>query len=231
MAFILVLLGLPFLLGAARNALPEVREHVPSLAAAWRRPEIRRGLAAAAIYVVAQKVSLGMLGPFLIDAGIDLATVGLLNGVGSMIFGFAAALAGGALVRVWGVRNVLMLALALQAAALSFFAAYHFAPGIPTPVLMAVAVVSSSGFMALGFVALYAQFMRWSDPRQAGVDFTMFQCMDAVISMAGGVAAGYAAQHLGYGVFFAGAGLLALAAVPGIAMLTSRENLPPGDDG
>ncbi len=33
--------------------------------------------------------------------------------------------------------------------------------------------------LALGFTALYALFMRWSDPRQAGVDFTCFQCMDS----------------------------------------------------
>ena len=41
--------------------------------------------------------------------------------------------------------------------------------------------------LAFGFVALYAQFMRWSDARQAGIDFTLFQCMDALVSMAGGV--------------------------------------------
>ena len=45
--------------------------------------------------------------------------------------------------------------------------------------------------------------MRWSDPKQAGVDFTLFQCMDALVGMAGGVIAGYAAQHFGYGIFFA----------------------------
>jgi MFS transporter, putative signal transducer len=82
--------------------------------------------------------------------------------------------------------------------------------------------------MALGFVALYAQFMHWSDPRQGGVDFTLFQSMDALVSMAGGVAAGYAAQHLGYGVFFAGASLIALAALPAIAILTGRPASPAG---
>jgi MFS transporter (putative signal transducer) len=77
--------------------------------------------------------------------------------------------------------------------------------------------------MALGFVALYAQFMRWSDPRQAGVDFTLFQCMDALVSMAGGILAGYAAQHLGYGALFGGAGVVALLAVPAIAMVSDRN--------
>ncbi|MCV3241936.1 MFS transporter [Mesorhizobium sp. ZC-5] len=223
MAALLLLLGLPFLLGAASRIPNETREHVPSLRAAWRRPEIRRGLAAAAIYVVAQKVGLAMLGPFLIDAGLDLSTVGLVNGVGSMFVGVAGALLGGVLVKSWGMRNVLIAALILQAASLFFFSAFDSQGGMSTTVLVAVAVASSSGVLALGFVALYAQFMRWSDPRQAGIDFTLFQCMDTLVSMAGGVLAGYAAQYLGYGAYFAGAGVVALAAVPAIAMVADRR--------
>ncbi len=115
MAVILVLLGLPFALFARRPVPMEVRPHVPSLASALRRREIRRGLAAAAVYVIAQKTGLAMLGPFLIDTGLDLTTVGLLNGAGSMIVGLAAALAGGGLVRIFGVRRVLVAALLLQA--------------------------------------------------------------------------------------------------------------------
>jgi MFS transporter (putative signal transducer) len=214
MAALLVLLGLPFLFLSASDKASPTRSHVPSLRSALKRPEIRKGLLLAAVYVVAQKVALMMLGPFLVDAGLDLAKIGLLNGIGSMVFGFAAALFGGMLVRNWGARSVLVLALILQAGALFFFAARGHFPAIPDPVLMAVAVASSSGIMALGFVALYAQFMSWSDVRQGGVDFTLFQSMDALVSMAGGVVAGYAAEHLGYGIFFTGAGLIALTAIP-----------------
>jgi MFS transporter (putative signal transducer) len=223
MALLVLLLGLPFVLGPARRMPDEAREHVPSLAAALRRPEIRRGLAAAAIYVVAQKVGLVMLGPFLVDAGLDLSAIGFLNGVGSMFVGVAAALAGGALVKPWGVRNVLVAALVLQAASLFYFSVFDLQGGLSRTVLFGVAIASSSGILALGFVALYAQFMRWSDPRQAGVDFTLFQCMDALVSMAGGVVAGYAAEHFGYGAFFAGAGVVALLAVPAIAMVSDRR--------
>ena len=108
----------------------------------------------------------------------------------------------------------MVLAVILQAAALAFFAARDFIPDVPIAVLATVAVASSSGIMALGFVALYAQFMRWSDPRQGGVDFTLFQSMDALVSMIGGILAGQIAERLGYGVFFAGAAFVALAAAP-----------------
>lgn len=220
MAALLAVLGLPFLLRAQAETASQERAHVPSMAAALRRPEIRRGLLAAALYVLAQKTALMMLGPFLIDAGLDLATLGILNGVGSMIVGLGAALLGGALVRMFGARAVLIIALLLQVLALGIFASRDLFIDVPIPVLLVVAVASSSGVMALGFVALYAQFMHWSDPRQGGVDFTLFQSMDALVSMAGGVAAGFVAEHLGYGVFFAGAGLVALATVPAIAFVT-----------
>ncbi|AZO02776.1 MULTISPECIES: MFS transporter [unclassified Mesorhizobium] len=223
MASLLVLLGLPFLLGVAGRPHEEVRDHVPSLGMALRRPQIQRGLVASAIYVLAQKAALAMLGPFLVDAGLSLSTIGLVNGAGSMILGVAAALAGGALVRWLGTRSVLVLALVLQAGSLFVLAAFALSGVFPAGPLAAVAMLSSSGIMALGFVALYAQFMRWSDPRQAGVDFTLFQCMDALVSMAGGILAGYAAQHLGYGALFAGAGVVALLAAPAIAMVSDRD--------
>lgn len=213
MAAVLVLLGLPFAFFSRGRETVEDRPHTPSLLAAWRRPEIRRGLAAAAVYVIAQKAGLAMLGPFLIDAGLDLTTVGILNGAGSMVVGLAAALAGGGLVRVFGVRGILITALLLQAFCFLFFA-LHSTDKHAGMALIAVAVASSSGVIALGFVALYAQFMHWSDPKQAGVDFTLFQCMDALVSMAGGVASGYLAQHFGYGAFFAGVGAIALFAAP-----------------
>ena len=224
MAGFLLLLGLPFLTGLAANDMPnETREHVPSLAAALRRPQLRKGLLAAAAFVIAQKCAMGMMGPFLIDKGVDLATIGVLNGVGSLLIGTAAALLGGACVRVWGIRPVLLLALVLQGIVLFLFALAGWTEGISLPLLMALAIASTSGVMAFGFVALYAQFMRWSDPRQAGVDFTLFQCMDALVSMAGGVAAGQIAHAFGYGVFFALAGAVALAVMPVIAAVSDTR--------
>jgi MFS transporter (putative signal transducer) len=222
MAALLCLLGLPFLLGIARQLPEETRPHVPSLMAALKRPLLRRGLMTAAVYVVAQKLALGMIGPFLVDSGLDLATIGLVNGMGSLFVGFGLALAGGLLVRLWGIRAVLILALALQAVCLLLFAASGTVTLFPQPVLVALAIASSSAVLPLGFVALYAQFMRWSDPRQAGVDFTLFQCMDALVSIAGGMIAGQVAHLFGYGPFFAFAAMLPLAAIPLVARLADR---------
>lgn len=222
MAGLLCLLGLPFHLRIAPKMPDEVRSHRPSLTAALRRPALRRGLVMAAIYVFAQKLALGMIGPFLVDAGLDLETIGLVNGLGSLFIGFGLALVGGLLVRFWGIRRVLVLALLLQAVCLLLFATAGTVVEFARPVLALIAVASSSAVLPLGFVALYAQFMRWSDPRQAGVDFTLFQCMDALVSILGGMLAGQAAHLFGYPAFFLGAAGLALGTVPLVVRLAGR---------
>ncbi|HZH09370.1 MAG TPA: MFS transporter [Microvirga sp.] len=223
MAALLVLLALPFVLSPATGSAGE-RAHQPSLRDALRRKEMRKGLALAALYAFTQKWGLSMLGPFLIDAGLDLTSLGLVNGFGGMIVGFACALLGGALVRLWGARSIMLLALVLQAAALSGLALAAQAGGAPQSLLLALALASSSGVLALGFVALYAQFMSLSDPRQAGIDFTLLQCIDALVSMTGGIGAGWIAQHFGYGIFFGLTAALAIMAVVPAAILSGPSS-------
>jgi MFS transporter (putative signal transducer) len=177
---------------------------------------------ATGLFVAAQKWGLSMLGPFLIDQGFDLATIGILNGAGSMFIGLAGALAGGALVRLFGTRAVLGGALLVQSALLLALAYAGAGGPIPRSVIMAISVASSSGIMSIGFVALYAQFMDWSDPKQAGVDFTVFQCMDGIVSIIGGLGAGWIAQRFGYASIFVGAGTVCIAVVIPIRLLLRR---------
>lgn len=233
MAMLVVLLGVPFIFGPATRSQVETRQHLPSLKAALRRPEIIRGLVIAAVFVAAQKWGMSMMGPFLIDYGFDLATLGILNGLGSMMIGLGGALLGGFLVRIWGAGPVLVLSILVQTALLAAFAYFSIHPGLSRTLVITVAIASSSGIMALGFVALYAQFMGWSDPKQAGVDFTIFQCMDGLVSMAGGVGAGWVAQHLGYTAFFSVSALVALLSAPIIyfMMRQKSEASPAGERG
>ncbi len=82
--------------------------------------------------------------------------------------------------------------------------------------------------MSVGFVALYALFMGWADLRQAGVDFTLFQCMDSLITMAGGLGAGVIAEHSGYAAFFlAAAGVSTLAAPLLVLLVRERRSQRP----
>ncbi|WP_262296752.1 MFS transporter [Microvirga sesbaniae] len=221
MATLLVLLGLPFVLSPA--PIPNGgRSHHPSLRDALNRAEMRKGLGLAALYAVSQKWGLAMLGPFLIDSGLDLGALGMINGAGGMIIGFGCAVLGGGLVRLWGSRSVMIIALVLQAIALSGLAAVAVTGGGSRGLLLCLALASSSAIMAFGFVALYAQFMALADPRQAGIDFTLLQCMDALVSMAGGMGAGWIAQHYGYGACFGLSAFLALLATLPVSLLSAR---------
>lgn len=224
MAGVIALLCLPFLRHARAAAVPEHRAHEPSLRAALRRPDVRRGLGIAALYVVAQKTAMGMFGPFFIDAGYDLGQLGLISGIGGLTLGLGGALSGGAMVRRFGSRRVLIGAVIAQSAILALVALSAGVGLLPVAGVAPIAMVSSAAVMSFGFVALYGQFMVWSDPRQGGVDFTLFQCMDAGISMVAGLVAGIVAEHFGYAIFFAISCALSLAAIPAIAGATRRPS-------
>ncbi|MBJ6125713.1 MFS transporter [Microvirga sp. BT325] len=222
MALLLCLLGVPFLLVPASKS-NAVRLHRPSIRQALGRAEMRKGLVLAAFYAASQKWGLAMLGPFLVDAGLDLASLGMLNGAGGVIVGFACALLGGACVRAWGSRPIMILALVLQTAALAGLGLAAWTGGTAPSLLVPLALASSSGIMALGFVALYAKFMELSDPRQAGIDFTLLQCTDALVSMIGGLGSGWIAQHFGYGACFGTAAAFTALALPIVALLCRRS--------
>ena len=125
-----------------------------------------------------------------------------------------------ALVRKLGSRPVLAGAVVIQAALLALVALSAATGIVETRLTAPLAIAGSAAMMALGFVALYALFMKWSDPRQAGVDFTLFQCMDAAVSMVAGTLAGIVAERFGYGIFFAIAAAIAVAALPVILRLS-----------
>jgi len=222
MALVILVLSIPFIL-ATRNAAPATRPHVPRLGKALARPEVRRGLLIAALYVVAQKTAMGLFGPFFIDAGYSLSQLGILSGLGGLFLGLTGAIAGGGFVRLFGSRTVLASAVLVQSALLGLVALSAGTDFLEPAQAAPVAMVLSSCVMAFGFVALYAQFMRWSDPRQAGIDFTLFQCMDAAVSMFAGLAAGVLAERFGYAPFFAGAAVVALATIPAILHATHAE--------
>lgn len=222
MALAIAVLCIPFAwVARARQAVP--RPHHPSLKAAFKRPEVRKGLLIAALYVVAQKTAMGMFGPYFLDAGYDLAQLGILGGAGGLTLGFLGAVSGGFAVRRFGTRAVLIGAVILQSGLLALVALSAGDAVLPAAAVAPLAMVASAAVMAFGFVALYGQFMRWSDPRQGGVDFTLFQCADAAVSMVSGVAAGFIAEHFGYGIFFALACTVSLAAVPFIARIAAQK--------
>lgn len=226
MAGLVAVLLIWFAMTARGHASSRIEGPRPSLRRALARRDIRQGLMLTAIFVVAQKLSLGMVGPFLIDMDISLEMVGLLNGFGSLVLGLLGALLGGAAIQRWGVRITMSGVLMSQAILMLCMALSGSGVMLPPALPVATALLSGSALSAVGFTALYAQFMRWSDPRQGGVDFTLFQCLDGALSMVLGLGAGVIAQRAGYGVVFGLCAVLPVLAVPMLGRLAVSPAQP-----
>lgn len=224
MAASLVALSAPFL--ATRETAPVAGKDTPpqSLRAALRRPEVRFGLLLVAVYVVGQKWAALLVGPFLIDAGVSLSTLGLVNGVGITVSGLVGAFAGGYLLRRFGAYPIMQATLLAHVIALLGFAACAYVEArSPAAIglLVAIQLVGAATF-SLGVTALYSELMGRVSLAQAGVDFTLFQSMDAIVSVIGWQITGSFGDTLGYAVCFATAAALGLAAFTVLPALARR---------
>lgn len=115
--------------------------------------------------------------------------------------------------------------LALLAAAL--------APGLPVAALVGP-LLALAAVTGAAFVVLYTAMMGWASLRQAGVDFTLFQCADAMMAALAGYGGALLAQFLGYKAGFglaAGAALAAAALLPALRArigTVQPDAAPPG---
>ena len=227
---VIVLLGLPMLrVQEPPREQTLAVDHRPGLWHALRRPQVRMGLLLLMLSSVGVRLTLGMFGPFMLDHGMTLEQVGWLFGSLHIGAGLTGAVLGGLLVRaapgwqaVWiavGLKACVLLALTLAAPAAS---------------LTVLTILVGLTFAILGclWVALYSALMNLTSPLQAGVDFTVFQSADALLAMAGGVASGWLAGHLGYSFCFGLASALTVIAT-GVVWRQARveKNTPAATQG
>jgi MFS transporter (putative signal transducer) len=213
LAVLLGLLTLPTLMTPEPTPTEERHSHRPSLLAAWARPEVRIGLLLIVLYQSGIRLAQGMVTPLMIDRGFDLATIGMLGGILGMSASLVGTLLAGLAIRRYGGTATLKACLWLQGLLLLGFLLFLAFPSLPHEALAAL-MVTKFAIMAAGFVSLYTAAMGWSSLRQAGVDFTLFQCADAATAGLAGLAGGLLAQHLGYAACFGlAAGLSAVGIV------------------
>ncbi|WP_054484545.1 MFS transporter, partial [Achromobacter xylosoxidans] len=223
MGLLVLLLTLPFAGLREPARATDTPPHRPSLPHALGRSGVRLGLLITVVFQIGSRLGAGMTSPLLLDRGVPLASVGWINGAGAVVAGLAGTLMGALALQRW---RAVVAAMALQAAALILFVAGVAAPGLGLPAASPGWLVALTLFKATtaatGFVTLYAFLMGLASPAQAGVDFTLFQCADALVAMVGGVAAGWLAQHLGYGACFGIAAALGAAGLPVLSVLMRR---------
>lgn len=227
MAATVLLLALPLILGRepTRPALAATAAHRPSLAYALARPEVRRGLLVTVLFEAGVRLVQPLAGPVLVDRGLDLSLIGMVNGGGAVGAGLVGTLVGGLAVRRMGASRAVLVAAGAQVATILALAGGVLAGA--DPLVLAALVVAMTLAMAMGFVCLYALLMGLSSLRQAGVDFTLFQCADAAIAGLAGYGAALVAGHMGYGpTFLMAAGIAALGAIV-IGLLLGRLHTLP----
>ncbi len=210
---LLILLTVPFAATAEPTPKPAKTrdQHRPSLRFALNRRAVWFGLIVVVLVQIGPRLAQGLVGPFLVDQGVDIGTIGILNGIGGIAVGLFGTAVGGLGVRYLGSWKSLALFVALQAIVLAGLAiAAHYGPS-PFSVLASLGLAKTA-LMAATFVALYSLLMGLSSLKQAGVDFTLFQSADALIAAFAGFSGASVAQELGYAMCFGLASGLCLLA-------------------
>lgn len=222
LALLLALMTVPLLLTPEPPGDAAIQaRHRASLGHALRRPGLRFGLLAVAMMQIGLRIAHGLLGPFLVDRGFDLETLGLLTGVGGTLASLVGTLGAAWLAGRRPAASLLAPAVLLQSVIFLGLAAVALLPGLPREAAGALALLFGFGAGA-GFVLLYTAMMGWAAGRQPGVDYTLLQCTDATVAALAGTAAGALAQHLGYAPCFLIAAALALFATSILPRLTRR---------
>lgn len=225
MAALALLLTLPcFATREPPRDLQRQAGHRPSLRYALGRPAMRWGLLAVVLCQTGLRLIQGMTGPFMIDNGIAPAQLGLLTGTLGTALCLCCVVLAGLPIRRWGAHRVLFFLLAGQ---LVVFGAFWLASVLPySETLLSAVFLVKAATIAASFVALYTVAMDWTTPQQAGVDFTLLQCADALVAALAGLGGGVIAQHLGYPVCFAlawGAVAICIAVLPLVLRRAGRE--------
>jgi MFS transporter (putative signal transducer) len=220
---IVLLLSLPIAIARKESGPALGTTATPGLLNGLRNREVRIGIAMTIAFELGGRVAQALAGPFLIDAGLSLATLGLVNGVGGVAAGLCGTVIGGIGAQRLGPRRAMLAVSGLGGVTLGLVA-LSMVVGVRSLPLLVGLFVLQGAVMAAGFVVSYARLMSLASPSQPGVDFTLFQCASAIAAAFCGLSAGLIAARAGYAATFALASLAAVAAIPLLVLLERRLN-------
>lgn len=217
LAALAALSTVPVLLSPERRSENAADQHqTPSLLVTVRRRGAVLMISVAATFHFAHAMVGAMLGPFLIDAGLSLADVGMITGTGIAAIAVFGGGAGGFFTRRFRAERVAVTSGLAAALALGLWAAATFTT-LSTG--LAVAIIAVTGLAGgVAYVAFFTIFMRWSSLQQAGTDFTLLQCTESCTNIIAAISAGQLAALLGYGGLFVTAVAVGVLAMGWIAV-------------
>jgi len=213
MAALLALTVLPTLfLNETTTAANGAKYSTGELLVGWVRrlmqPGIIRFAAIIFLYRFGDQMVATLLGPFLIDQGMNKEGIALMKGtVGSATSLFGAIL-GGWLAYSAGRRTAVLASGIAQAASYTLYIVA--ALGIGGVSLLWVATICEGVIGTMATVALFTLMMDASDPEHAGTDYTLFASLVVVMGPIGNISGAAVADAVGYAPAFTLGSILAL---------------------
>jgi MFS transporter (putative signal transducer) len=184
-----------------------------SLRAFFARPTAVRLLLLTMLYRASEGLLVAMEGPYLVEQGLSLSTIGLVTGTSAALAGLFGAILAGVLIARTGARTMLAVA-GLFRTVLFLWFMLHAAGLVDGQAALIAAVIVYALIRSAEIVALFCLFMAEASPAQPGTDFTVLVCAQALVYAVGALVSGVVAETFGYGwLFAAAAGLSAGAAI------------------
>ena len=198
------------LLSASEPATPSARPQGRTLVLLWLHRALRPGVLKLAglifCFRFGDQMATGLITPFLLDHGVDKATLAVMKGAVGSGTSLAGAALGGWLMLRMGRRQAL---LGSGLAQVGVFALYALAAtgwgGMP---LLWVATLAEGVIGTVATVALFSLMMDAADPAHAGTDYTLLGSVGFSLATLGGIAGGMVGDAFGYAAAFAVGGLL-----------------------
>lgn len=176
------------------------------------------------LYRFGDQMVVTLLGPFLIDHGMDKEGIALMKGTVGSATSLFGALIGGWLAYSAGRRTALFVSGIAQAASYTLYIVA--ALGIGGISLLWVATICEGVIGTMATVALFTLMMDASDPEHAGTDYTLFASLVVVMNPIGNITGAAIADAVGYARAFTLGSLLAFLGTLLVVWLLDRKPVP-----
>lgn len=228
MAGLLTLTVLPTFLLKETTTADTARYSASELLFGWlqrlMQPGILRFAVIIFLYRFGDQMVATLLGPFLIDQGMNKEAIALMKGTVGSATSLFGAIIGGWLAYSAGRRTAVLASGVAQAASYTLYIVA--ALGMGGVSLLWVATICEGVIGTMATVALFTLMMDASDPEHAGTDYTLFASLVVVMGPIGNVSGAAVADAVGYAPAFTLGSILALVGTLLVVHMLDRKPVP-----
>lgn len=228
MAGLLTLTVLPTFLLKETTAATTASYSAGELLIGWLRrlmqPGILRFAAIIFLYRFGDQMVATLLGPFLIDQGMNKEAIALMKGTVGSATSLFGAIIGGWLAYSAGRRTAVLASGVAQAASYTLYIVA--ALGMGGVSLLWVATICEGVIGTMATVALFTLMMDASDPEHAGTDYTLFASLVVVMGPIGNISGAAVADAVGYAPAFTLGSILALLGTLLVVRMLDHKPVP-----